>query len=281
MKTLDVKRKIIIKTTLAFILVITVSCQKVITIDLNTSNPQLVIEANISDQQGPYTVKLSKTVSFNNITNVPLVSGANIVISDSIGNNDTLIEKTAGIYFATDMYGIPGKTYRLSILTESKKYEAISYMPFPVDSFKLDVAVETTSGRPSIGGGEKKKRYQVNYDILDPEQFKNYYRFVVYLKNKELSSRRVFDDQFNNGKHIIGEFRLNDTAAFNPGDTILVKLQNIDQATYNYYRTLRTGAGGLGFLSASPSNPISNISGDGLGYFSAHSERFRILIIPK
>ena len=280
MKTPDIKRKIIIKAVLASILALMASCQKVITIDLNSANPLLVVEANISDQHGISIVKLSKTVNFDNINNIPLVSGATVVISDSAGNRETLVEKTAGIYVTKTLQGIPGQIYKLSILTEGKTYEAISYMPDPVDSFKLAVAVEPSSGRPSIGGGEKKKRYQINYDILDPEQFKNYYRFVVYVKNRELSSRRVFDDQFNNGKHIIGEFGLNDTATFNPGDTILVKLVNIDQATYNFYRTLRTGAGGLGFLSASPSNPISNISGDGLGYFSAHSERFKTLIIP-
>jgi hypothetical protein len=40
------------------------------------------------------------------------------------------------------------------------------------------------------------------------------------------------------------------------------------------------GVSGLTFLSASPSNPISNISDNGLGYFSAYSVNKGFEIIP-
>lgn len=120
----------------------------------------------------------------------------------------------------------------------------------------------------------------MNYEVYDPEQYTNYYRFVAYHKNREITSRRVFDDQFSNGKIIAGEFGLNDSIDFKPGDTITVELQNIDKGTYDFFRTLRNGAAGLAFLSASPSNPISNISNNGLGYFSACSINSGYSIIP-
>ena len=68
-----------------------------------------------------------------------------------------------------------------------------------------------------------------------------------------------------NGNHMPAYHRLD------PGNTVFIELQNIDQGTYNFFRTLGDGIEGLTFLSASPSNPISNISGSGLGYFSAYS----------
>jgi hypothetical protein len=136
---------------------------------------------------------------------------------------------------------------------------------------------------PGFGGGsgEQSVRYVVNYEINDPEEYKNYYRFTVYFKNGVMVSHRVFDDQFHNGKIIADDFTLRDTANFKPGDTVMIELQSIDGGAYNFFRTLREGAGGLSFLSASPSNPISNISNNGLGYFNVCSVTDRMLIIPE
>jgi hypothetical protein len=274
-------------TTLIFSVIILIavsglnSCQKVIKIDLNSPSPQLVVEASISDKPGPYYVKLSKTVNFDNITAIPAVLGANVEISDSSGNGETLTELTNGIYKTNTLKGIPGQKYKLTIKTEGQIYESVSYMPYPVEGLKLAIQREVED-RPSIGGsgGEQIIRYQVNFEINDPQKYKNYYRFIVYHKKREISSRRVFDDQFNNGKIIADEFGLNDTINFEIGDTVAIELQNIDQGTYNFFRTLREGLGGLSFLSASPANPISNISNNGLGYFSAYSVNEGFSVIP-
>lgn len=258
-----------------------ISCQKVINLDLNSASPQLVVEANISDGQGPYFVRLSKTVNFDEVTAIPPVTNATVEISDSIsGTRETLTELNNGVYWTSLLKGIPGHKYRLIINTEGKVYEAISGMPFPAGSLKLDIKREVDDD--SFGGsGSPAFQYRVNYEINDPAEYTNYYRFVIYHKNRQLSSRRVFDDQFHNGKIIADDFILRDTIDFDPGDTVRIELQNIDKNTYNFFRTLRAGAGGVGFLSASPSNPISNISNNGLGYFSAYSRNSGYIIIPK
>jgi hypothetical protein len=274
--------KILYATIVVFIAIpVFISCQKVINIDLNSSSPQLVIEASISNRPGPYFVKLSKTVNFDNITTIPAVKGANVEISDSSGNIETLTEVRNGIYKTNTMQGVPGQKYKLTIKTDGQTYESVSYMPYPVENLKLNIKHELEDG-PSIGysGNDPPIRYQVYYEIKDPGQYKNYYRFIEYNKSGETSSRRVFDDQFNNGKLIADEFRLHDTSNFRPGDIVVIELQNIDQGTYNFFRTLRGGISGLSFLSASPANPISNISNNGLGYFSAYSVNVGILVIP-
>ena len=51
-------------------------------------------------------------------------------------------------------------------------------------------------------------------------------------------------------------------------DTVVVELQNLDQATYDYYRTLYPILGG-GFGASNPANPETNITNDALGYFGA------------
>ena len=258
------------------------SCQKVINIDLNTPSPQLVVEASISDKPGPYFVKLSKTVSFDDITSIPAVRGATVELSDSSGGSEVLTELRDGIYSAGNITGQPGHLYKLKIQTGGQLYEAFSRMPYPVDGFNLSITPETDY-HPDAGnsGGPQPPGYQVDFTINDPLQYENFYRFVVYRNNRQISSRRVFSDHFHNGKTIADQFGLHDSISFNPGEFIVVELQNIDNSTYNFFRTLRDGAGSLTFLSASPSNPISNISNNGLGYFSAYASNERISIIPK
>ena len=68
------------------------SCQKVIDVDLNSSSPHIVIEGYISDQPGPYWVRISQTVNYNQPNTFPPVSGATVTLSDNIGSFN-------GIYF--------------------------------------------------------------------------------------------------------------------------------------------------------------------------------------
>jgi len=257
------------------------SCQKVISIDLNSASPQMVVEATVSNKPGPYFVKLSNTVNFSEITEIPAVTGATVEISDSSGNSETLVETSAGIYRSGTLKGTPGHKYTLTVKTGGQTYESVSRMPYPVGMLNLEVKREADNG-PGFGGGsgDQSVRYVINYEISDPGEYKNYYRFAVYFKNGIMISHRVFDDQFYNGKIIADDFELHDTTNFNPGDTVMIELQSIDRGAYNFFRTLREGAGGMSFLSASPSNPISNITNDGLGYFNVYSVTDRMIIIP-
>ena len=58
MKTLFVslQRKLFLVIVTAVFLT---GCQKVVSIDLNNANPRLVVEGIVTDQPGPYSVKLS------------------------------------------------------------------------------------------------------------------------------------------------------------------------------------------------------------------------------
>jgi hypothetical protein len=174
--------------------------------------------------------------------------------------------------------GTPGHTYSLRIRTSGQDYESESVMPYPAGSLKLEVKREIDD-EPSADGNPAFE-YRVYYEITDAEQYDNYYRFVIYHKDRELRSRRVFSDQYHNGKIIADDFALHDSIDFEPGDTVEIELQNIDKNTYNFFRTLREGASGLTFLSASPANPITNISNNGLGYFSANSLNKVYVVIP-
>jgi len=119
---------------LIFILIFCCSCyQDVVDINLSELDQQIVIEGSITNQPGPYKIKISKTASLYQPGSIPRVSGANVVIFDDLDNFETLNEIVAGIYQTSSMQGVPGRTYTLQVITEGKEYTAISKMPVPVE----------------------------------------------------------------------------------------------------------------------------------------------------
>ncbi len=236
-----------------------------------------MVEANIYDLPGPYIVKLSKTINFDEITGLSPVLAAEVELTDSAGRHEILTEAGAGIYITNTFTCVPGHEYSLIIKTEGKTYFAVSRMPLPVRDFRPSITKEADT---SPGAGND-VHYKINFEINDPPEVDNFYRLVVFHNNRQISSRRVFSDELNNGKVISGEFHIHDSINFVPGDIVEIDLQNIDKNVYNFFRTLRDGTSGLSFLSASPSNPLSNITNDGLGYFNACSVTEKFLTIPQ
>jgi hypothetical protein len=247
------------------------SCEKVIDIDLNTSSPQFVIEGNITDESGPYTVKLSRTVNFSNPNTYPPVSGALVIISDNTGITDTLTETVSGSYQTHSIKGTPGKTYTLKVITEGKHYNAISTMPYKVN---LD-SIQFNSQREP---GESEKTLAIVPLYLDPEEFGNCYRFLFFANGKADKSYQVSNDNIGNGRINQQPFSSEDVK-FRLGDTVKVTMLCIDVNTYNYFYTLsQVGDGGL-IGGATPTNPPNNIIGNkALGFFSAFTTQTKTVI---
>ncbi|OGU33945.1 MAG: hypothetical protein A2068_12390 [Ignavibacteria bacterium GWB2_35_6b] len=248
-----------------------VSCEKVIDIDLNTSIPQIVIEGNISDEPGPYTVKLSKTVNYNDKNIYPPVTGAFVIISDNAGVTDTLTETVPGLYQTHGITGIQGNTYTLKVIAEGKQYEAVSTMPYKVnlDSIQFNLYSEP---------GESEKTLAVVPLYLDPIEFGNSYRFFFSANGIEDKTYQVGNDNIGNGRINQQPF-FSEDVKFHNGDTVKVTMLCIDVNAYNYYYTLsQIGGGGL-VGGSTPSNPPGNIFGDNaLGIFSAYTTQTKTVI---
>lgn len=243
---------------------ILLSCTKEIEIDLNSSNPQLVIEGNISDEQGPYTVKLSKTVNYSESNKYPPVSGALVLIYDNTGVTDTLTETVPGLYQTHSITGTQGRTYTLKVVAEGKQYQAVSTMPHKVN---LDAIQFNLDAQP----GESEKTYAVVPLYLDPVEFGNSYRFFLSSNGVAAETYFVSNDNIGNGNTNAQPFFGDDLKIYE-NDTVTVTMLCIDVNTYNYYYTLSQIGGGGPISGAVPSNPPSNITGNkALGIFSAYT----------
>src|SRR5580698_938939 len=109
------------------------ACKKIVTLKLSNVPAAIVIQGNVTNQAGPYYVTISQPVDFYADNNFPPVSGAKVVISNSEGQNDSLIEVSPGNYATNFIQGAPGDTYRLSVTAQGVNYSATSTMPATVN----------------------------------------------------------------------------------------------------------------------------------------------------
>jgi hypothetical protein len=238
-----------------------ISCRKVIDINLNDADPQIVIEGNIYNTQGPYYIQISKTVNYSANNQFPPVQGARVVIRDlTAAITDTLREIQEGLYATQKLTGAAGRNYQLDVTTGGKNYSAISRMPAAA---QLDSVSFEKISRP----GSKTDWYAViNYQ--DPAGINNYYLFTLFVNGRRINNTFVYDDRFSDGRYVSRTLRT-DSAYINPGDSIRVVMQHMGKEGFDYYSSFSQVTGNGALQTISPANPNSNLSGGALGYFIA------------
>jgi len=250
---------------LSLLSIVFTSCQDVIDLNLDSTTPVIVIQGNIYNTSGPYTIKISQTVDFDASNVYPAVSGATVIISDNHGTVDTLAEQDSGTYVTSKITGIEGYTYSLTVVINGETYSATSTMPnvVPIDSIYTEDAV--------IGTGK-----QVTVKFSDPADITNYYKFILFNNGTMDTDYSVMNDELVSGETFEYSFILSKDDGYNSGDLITIWLESIDKGVYDYFRT----EGNSGSQSTSPANPISNISNGALGYFNACSYSSASINIP-
>jgi Domain of unknown function (DUF4249) len=246
------------------------SCEKVIDLKLDSNNSTIVIEGNITNQAGPYFVRVTKSVSFTETNNYPPITNATVVITDNAGQRDTLAYTPNGNYKTNTLQGIAGRTYTLFVTAEGKNYSASSTMP-------LKVTLDTLRPIDITFGGTKNT--EVIPLFTDPIALGNSYQFLLYRNNVLDKTYTVTNDNVNNGLENQRPIFSNDFD-FVTGDIAKVEMRCIDANVYTYYFTLaqmaNNGPGG----GTTPSNPPNNISNGALGIFSAHNTETKSIVIP-
>lgn len=272
MYQMNIKKNSIMKNlsfffALFFGIMLITSCTKTIDLDLNSSDPRIVIEGNVTDQPGPYLVRLNQSINFSDPNIFPAVTGARVIISDNMGNKDTLTESSAGMYYTKTLQGVPGRTYTLNIETNGKQFEAVSYMPAFVN---LDSITFLKSAFGSPNGEDE--IYVPSPRFLDPLSEKNFYRFIVTLNDSIDKGIFVDNDNLINGLPYQRPIFSGDSFP-KKDDSLTLEMQCINEAVFDYFYSLNASIA-QGPSAATPANPNSNIKGEGaLGYFSAHTSQ--------
>ena len=255
---------------LVLVLLVT-SCKKVIDVDLKNATPQIVIEGNVTDAPGAYLVFISKTVDFSADNTYPPVTDAFVTLSDSTAHiTDTLTQALPGVYATNQIMGFPKHTYYLSVSEGNKVYTGNSTMPFPV-------TIDSISFAQNVGFNNKEEINAIA-NFQDPAGIVNYYWFTEAVNSRQIPNIFVFEDRLSDGRYI--EYPLyNDSSYLNPGDTLQLTMNCVDENTYNYFNTLINVTGGNNFQAVTPANPVTNLSNGALGYFSAHTTQRTSIVV--
>jgi len=128
----------------------------------------VVIDGMITSQPGPYLVKVSRSISVGNSGLVPL-SGFQIMISDNLGNSETLQEISPGIYStaANGIQGYPGLKYRIQAVSPAGKVYESEYQELlePVEVQSLTARFEVKDHE----GIHPEEGYQFYLNTIPPD----------------------------------------------------------------------------------------------------------------
>lgn len=251
-------------------------CEKVIDVNLNESDPRIVVEAQLQEGKHNFTVNITQTANY--FDNQPTISidDAIVYLVEEDGTRTLVPLRDAGTY-VTSFEAIPDRTYLLEVTIEGTTYEATSFLPQKVELIELEAEFQEARGPLDEG-------YLVFSRFKDDPEVMNYYRLVHLvdgtLKNEGEDLQVVDDNLFNGGTARLPLFR----KVFDPGETVEVVLQHFDAASYDYFNSLGdilSSESGFGGGSAAPGNPNTNWNNGVLGYFSAFAADTLAVTIPR
>ena len=256
------------KNTLLYIFLVLLLTNCNDDIPLGDFEPQMVIYAEVSDTANPY-VSIQKTVPLLAIKDYPKVVNAKVKITDlTLNKTYTLQESYPGWYYYDSSIGVPGHSYKLDIEAEDKKITATEKMPQVV---KLkDATVE----KYEIAFAEDKKYIEIKPKFHDPKGVENYYQFIFNKESFPVEKSEIFKDYGFDGLRNIISFIVEG----NTNEYITVRMRNITKNAYTYLEGIKLNQSQI---AATPTNPVTNLTGNVLGYFNVFSNGGETYIQPK
>ena len=269
---------------------------------LDDVSPKLVVEGIIENEQPPL-VYLSKSVGYFSKLDLATLSNSFVHGAEVYMSNGTLTHKLKeynipvgngySIYYysidssslSTAFLGQLNTGYSLRIVSEGKEYTAITRIPLitkRIDSLYWKQA----------GGSNPPEKVALMLRATDPPGLGDNVRYYTRQNSNPFfpGMNSVYDDQvIDNSTYDIQVEKGIDRntelpegyAFFDKGDTVTLKLANIDKATYDFWRTMEFTYISVGNPFSSPTKVLGNISNGALGYFGGYAAQFRTIVIPR
>lgn len=281
-------------------LLLLLACEKTVQLQPEVQAPKLVVEAQIETGQAPYVVLSNSLNYFSTIDAATLnntyVNGAKITVNDgsrTVQLKEYTVPLTGGYtfyYYSIDpvnaMYGEQGKTYRLKIETGGQVYQSQTQIPVlakKIDSLWWKKAPFNTDTNKVV----------LMSRVTDPPGYGNYIRYFTKTNRGEFypGMNSVFDDQIIDGKTYDIQIdqgvtknekvKFEDYGYFKRGDTVIVKMCNIDKASFDFWKTWEFAWQSVGNPFSTPGKVTGNIDNQALGSFCGYAVQYKSLIIPK
>jgi Domain of unknown function (DUF4249) len=287
---------------LSFCMVLLCSCEKTITFHLDDSAPKLVVEATIENDQAPL-VFLSTSLDYFSKISPAILAGSFVHNAEVYVSNGTVTKQLkeysfpignqyAIYYYSTDtsnpgpaFFGQLKTKYSLRIIHNGQEYLASTTIP------DIRKRIDSIGWRLAPPNNDTDK-VALMVKATDPPGFGDYIRYFTKRNSEPFypGLNSVFDDQVIDGTTYEVQVERGvdrnasipeDFVFFNKGDTVTLKLCNIDKTTFDFWRTMEFSYSNLGNPFSSPTKVLGNISNGALGYFGGYAAQFRTIIIPR
>lgn len=215
---------------LLFSLLFLTSCEDVIEVDLETTEPKLVIDASLRWIKGTsgqaQEIKLTLTAPYFD-NEIPPATGALVTVKDTNNNNFIFNEDgNTGIYKNNSFIPVIDAEYNLTIVYDNETYTG-------TESMKSVVPIDRIEQKND--GGFTGEDIEIKAFYTDPEGIKNFYLFEVLVTNKSTLSLEVYDDEFTDGNEIFAFYSDEDLKS---GDELIITNSGISQRTYDFTNIL-------------------------------------------
>jgi hypothetical protein len=262
---------------LLFFTLVFTSCETVVDLDLEQSEPKLAVEAVVTDQVNRNFVQLTLSAPYAKNVEPQAVTDAQISLTDNAGTSTVFLHEANGLYKpAADFKGVLGRSYTLTILAKGQTYTATSVLnPVPA----LDkVEFEYVDGKNDDYG--RKEGYYISTAFQDIAGVKNYYQLDVWVngqrKQRDANDIMVTEDKLYDGSYLDD---VNIFITFAKNDKLEVNLLSLTKEAYDFYAALGDLANQGGFMGRNPANLPTNLSNGAVGFFSASAVSTKSLVI--
>ena len=214
-------------------------CEKVITADLKTASPKLVIDASIdwvkNTTGNKQKIVLSTTTGYYS-PEFPGVSGAVITVTNPSNTVFEFVETPGtGQYICSNFLPVIGQTYNLKIVLNGQTYTASETLtPVP----KIEDNIDQNSK-----GGETSDEMEITFYYKDEANQVNSYLTSVTQPYTAFPEIEIEDDEHTNGNVMQESYSHEKLKA---GDKIDIKLYGISKSYYNYMFKLIQASGNDG-----------------------------------
>lgn len=262
------------------------SCEETIVLDLNQTQPGIIVEGLVSNVPGRQFVKVTRSVGFYDTGKPTPITNATVTVRDSQGNTYAFVHNPAGetnlngYYYPTSGFaGTVGRTYTLSLQVDNQMYEAQDEL-LPVT--RLDSIGYRLSKDQVEDPDEEGKIYELLLFAKEPQDTKDYYLFKFYRNDslKVTNDNEIyFTDDVLLGERIDG---LPSPVFFGEQDTARIEMMSLSRNGYLFYSdlvNLINNDGGM--FGPPPANPRTNLTNGALGFFQASAIEADTLLIVK
>ncbi len=245
------------------------SCEQVINVDLNTAAPRLVIEASINWEKGTsgnlQTIKLTTTAGYYDKV-IPKVSGAIVSVKNSANTVFDFIEEVgtdfpSGKYTCNNFIPTIGENYTLTVIHNGQTYTA-------QEKLLATPAIKDVEQQNDLGLNSDEIGIRVNF--IDTPVEKNFYLFRFGTTVNAFPEYETIDSQFTQGNVTSW---LYSNKNLKKGSELNFTLYGITETYYNYMSIVLSNSRGGGAFQTPPIKVKGNIINQNneknyaLGYF--------------